>query len=221
MGKENLVVFTDGSCSRNVKVGAIGGIGIHFPDKELTDVSKIFEKGGCTNQRTELYAILQALKYINARLGLSKYRVFVKTDSMYSINCITNWVDNWIINGWKTKTGTQVANRELIEEIHKYYKKYTIIFEHIEAHNNLTDYDSIGNEIADSLANKATKKAISRSLSKYPKKIYKTDGSRLSKSPSYQHNGSKSARKTPVRDRKIATKNYPNEIIVELISANK
>lgn len=32
-------VFTDGSCKGNGKANAIGGIGVHFPDKELPDVS--------------------------------------------------------------------------------------------------------------------------------------------------------------------------------------
>uniref|UniRef100_A0A6C0C9N9 ribonuclease H n=1 Tax=viral metagenome TaxID=1070528 RepID=A0A6C0C9N9_9ZZZZ len=158
--KENLVVFTDGSCSRNGKVGAIGGIGIHFPDQELPDVSKIFNKGKCTNQRTELYAIYSALRYINSRLGLSKYNVYVKTDSKYSIDCVTNWADNWVNNGWLTKKGEPVLNREFIEEIYRYYNKYSIFMEHVDGHSDLDDYNAIGNNEADRLATSATKKAI-------------------------------------------------------------
>lgn len=155
---ENIIVYTDGSCSMNGKIGAIGGIGIHFPDRELKDVSKIYV-GHCTNQRTELYAILQALKYINVKLRLSKYCVFIKTDSMYCINCITKWTKGWINNGWITKDGKPVANKELIENIYKYYSRYKIILEHVSAHTNGDDVDSIGNEIADALATRATKKA--------------------------------------------------------------
>jgi ribonuclease HI len=245
MGKENLVVFTDGSCLNNGKNNAVGGIGIHFPDKELIDISKIYNKGsGCTNQKTELYAILLALKYIHSKLGLSKYRVFIKTDSMYSINCVTNWINNWIKNGWKTKVGTPVANKKLIEEIYYYYDKYTIIFEHVDAHTKLQDYDSKGNEMADSLARKATEKASRQSTLSVKK--YRMDGSRnvsrlsrMGEEPKIslvRRSGSKSQKtkksqverkpRIPIR-KSLPMSNYynkkisPNEIIVELVPARE
>jgi len=207
--KENLVVFTDGSCSRNGKVGAIGGIGIHFPDQELSDVSKIFNKGKCTNQRTELYAIYCAIRYINSRLGLSKYRVHIKTDSKYSINCVTNWADGWVKNGWLTKKGEPVANQDLIEGIYKYYNKYSIFMEHVDGHSELDDYNGVGNNMADKLATDATRKAINALTSKQ-KQIF---------------SGSKTNRKTPMPRKKTPTiikhhTNPPkdlNRLIVELV----
>jgi ribonuclease HI len=158
--KKNIVIYTDGSCSNNGKTYAVGGIGIHFPNGELKDVSKIFSLGCCTNQRTELYAILTALRYIKQNLGLSRCKVLVKTDSQYSIDCVTKWVYGWIKNGWKTKNGTPVANKEIIEIIHKYYETYDIIFEHVDAHTCGTDEESIANAVADTLAVNATKKAL-------------------------------------------------------------
>ncbi|XWV24808.1 ribonuclease H [Tupanvirus deep ocean] len=158
--KKHIVVFTDGSCAGNGKQNASGGIGIHFPNGELTDVSKIYRNGYCTNQKTELFAILTALRYINQNLGLSKYKVLIKTDSDYSINCVTKWVYGWIKNGWKTQNNKPVANKEYIEAIHKYYENYDITFEHVDAHTGLDDDDSIANARADELATKATKKAI-------------------------------------------------------------
>ena len=156
--KKNIVVFTDGSCAGNGKFDAVGGIGIHFPNGELKDVSKIFNLDCCTNQRTELYAILTAIRYIKQNLGLN-YQICIKTDSKYSIDCITKWVYGWIKNGWKTKNNTPVANKELIEIIHKYYENYDIEFVHVDAHTGLDDADSLANAIADKLATRATKKA--------------------------------------------------------------
>lgn len=158
--KQLIVVFTDGSCSRNGRKGAIGGIGVHFPNGELADVSKIYSRGPCTNQKTELYAILTALRYINQNLSLEKYNVLIKTDSNYSINCVTTWINGWIRNGWVNSKGDPVANREFIEPIHKYVGLYDIEFEHVSAHTNSDDPDSLGNDMADTLATRATQRAI-------------------------------------------------------------
>lgn len=162
MPNKNIVVYTDGSCSNNGQKDAIGGIGIHFPNGELSDVSKVYRLGHCTNQRTELYAILSALRYIKQNLGLSKYQIHIKTDSQYSIDCITKWVYGWIKNGWMTKADKPVSNKEFIEKIHYYYEKYDIIFEHVEAHTGMQDKDSIANQHADDLATQATARAKSQ-----------------------------------------------------------
>lgn len=159
--KKTVVVYTDGSCSGNGRDDSVGGIGIHFPNEELDDISKVFDLGNVTNQRTELYAILIALRYINKNIGLENCRVLIKSDSKYSIDCVTKWVKNWVKNGWKTKEGKPVMNREFIEPIYKYVSTYDIIFEHVSAHTNGDDEDSLANAIADDLATKATKRANS------------------------------------------------------------
>lgn len=159
--KRKIVVYTDGSCIGNGKDTAVGGIGIHFPNKELADISKSY-KGVCTNQRTELFAILTSLRYIKQNFELRNLRVCIKTDSQYSINCVTKWVYGWIKNGWKTKNNTPVINKELIELIHKYYEHYDIIFEHVDAHTNLNNDESRANAIADKLAVDASKRAMAK-----------------------------------------------------------
>jgi ribonuclease HI len=41
----------------------------------------------------------------------------ITTDSKYSCNCILVWSKAWRLNGWRTATGKQVENRDLVEEI--------------------------------------------------------------------------------------------------------
>jgi len=159
MAKQDILVFTDGSCGNNGKLNAKGGIGIHFPTKELKDISKVYRLGVCTNQKTELYAILTALRYIKKNLSINDYEITIKTDSEYSINCVTKWVNGWIKNGWITKSGNPVANMDLIKSINKYYTKYDVTLTHVDAHTNLTDSDSVGNAKADKLATSATRRA--------------------------------------------------------------
>ena len=215
--KKEIFVYTDGSCVRNGKLNAVGGIGIHFPNGDLKDMSKIFESGPCTNQKTELYAILTAIRYINKYIGLDNHKIIIKTDSQYCIDCVTNWIYNWIKNGWKTKNKTPVINKELIETINKYYEKYDIEFNHVNAHTNLKDNESIANSIADSLAVAATKKAIYYQ-SKNNRKQTKHQGSKNTRSKQTKRQGSKNN-----YGKKYNNKSFPSNpnFIVELIQSSK
>jgi ribonuclease HI len=160
MAKKNITVYTDGSCFYNGKVGSSGGIGIHFPNSELRDISKVYRNGVCTNQRTELYAILTAIRYINKYIGLNNCKLRIKTDSKYSINCVTNWAIVWKKNGWMTTKKTPVENKKYIELIYGYSNKYGIKYEHVRAHTKKKDPDSIGNDRADCLAKMASRRSI-------------------------------------------------------------
>lgn len=241
VNKKEIIVFTDGSCSGNGKRESYGGIGIHFPNGELKDVSKVFNQGCCTNQRTELYAILTSLRYIKQNLGLSKYRVIIKTDSLYSINCVTKWAYSWIKNGWMTKNNTPVANKEFIEIINKYYDKYDITMMHVEGHSSSDNEDANGNNMADELATRATKKSMAESgVVNCPKKVFKIpktqkpSGSKRSTNRAVStrgknKGGSKSVKtKRPVLKYTAKTKTRTPEyaptganIIVELVKASK
>lgn len=228
--RKSIIVFTDGSCSRNGAKNAVGGIGVHFPNKELKDLSRIFHSGICTNQRTELYAILTAIRQVKKYLGLSNYKIYIKTDSQYSIDCITKWAFGWVKNGWITKEGKPVANKEFIELLHKYYERYDIEFEHVEGHSDGIDRNSRGNRAADKLATAATAKAQQdkRGDSSGGKYSGRTYGD---KNQGRQRGGSKSSRTTNARydsSRKISAKNvrkqgFPKstDFVVELVKTTK
>jgi ribonuclease HI len=207
--KKKLLIFTDGSCAGNGKASAVGGIGIHFPNGELKDVSKIFRLGNCTNQRTELYAILMAIKYVKQNFSLSKYKLKIMSDSEYSINCITKWVYGWIKNGWVTKNGTPVSNSELIEQIHNYYEKYDIELEHVDAHTGGEDAESIANARADELATRATEKA--KKESKPIKKNYTGSKTSKIKKSSKSSKSSKPIKKYTKKKSFSSTKKYPSK----------
>jgi ribonuclease HI len=62
-----------------------------------------------TNQRAELTAILRALETVDLTQDLE-----IRTDSKYSIQCVTEWYINWEKNGWKTRSGP-VKNQDLVQ----------------------------------------------------------------------------------------------------------
>ena len=208
---KNIIVFTDGSCIGNGKEQAIGGIGIHFPKKELKDISKVYRDGFCTNQRTELYAILTALRYIKKNLGLSQYKVHIKTDSNYSINCVTKWIGKWKKNGWKTTNGDDVSNKEYIELIDKYNERYDITYAHVAAHTGKSDANSRANAKADELALAASKRAQSEV----------SRGSCLNKSRSKRSTSKRSGNQNPRLKSKYLSKSNKSgdDIIVELVKS--
>lgn len=180
MTTESFDVFTDGACSNNGKKNAYAGIGIHFPNEELDDISLPFQKTPITNQRAELFAILTALETIQKGDILQSYgKTIIYTDSKYSIDCLTKWIKGWISRGWVGSNGQAVKNKDLISAIYKIINKNKgkIQFKHVRSHTKKTDYASVGNRTADTLAtegagmNKNINKNVDKTIKEKKSKI--------------------------------------------------
>jgi ribonuclease HI len=159
-----VVVFTDGSAKGNGKKNAIGSIGVFFPMKEYFNISlntnvasKIYniKIAKITNNTSELLAILHAVDTTKDSL-----KVIIKSDSRYSINCLTRWYTAWEKNNWLTAARKPVQNKEIIQKILILIKGKNVIFEHIPAHTkepkNKTSvewFNWYGNNEADKLTN--------------------------------------------------------------------
>lgn len=132
------VAYTDGSC-----IDRKGGWAY-----VLLKDNNIYQKYGpvpyidCTNNIAELYAIWKCLSETQGDL-------LIRSDSEYSINCVTQWIYTWLNNGWKTAKGHPVENKDLIESIYNLMQGRNIKFEHVYGHTG-NQY----NELADQLANK-------------------------------------------------------------------
>lgn len=180
---KKIIVFTDGSCEGNGKSFACGGYGIYFPNKEYDDVSEFFIKSPVTNQRTELWAIYEALSTILNDKNNNYDEIVIYTDSEYSIKSLTQWSDNWIKNNWKNSKKQEVKNRDILEPLINLYNKnkLKIILIHVRSHTGKTDPVSLGNDMADKLAVDGSRKTKLLTCSnnikheKKPKKINKVD----------------------------------------------
>jgi ribonuclease HI len=93
-----LYAFTDGACSGNPGPGGWGAL---LRAKDGEDVLKERELSGgeadTTNNRMELMAAIAALEALER-----PSRITVVTDSAYVKNGITEWLQGWKRNGWKT-----------------------------------------------------------------------------------------------------------------------
>ena len=114
-----------------------------------------------TNNRMELTAVNECLKKISKHK--SKDDVFeIYSDSAYVINAIVKkWLHGWQGNGWKTKTGDDIKNRDLWEQTSKYLQLIEttgqkVTFVKIKGHAGNTF-----NEMVDKLAKEQNIKAQS------------------------------------------------------------
>ncbi|XP_021509252.2 ribonuclease H1 isoform X6 [Meriones unguiculatus] len=110
---ESVVVYTDGCCSSNGQMRARAGIGVYWGPGHPLNVG-VRLPGRQTNQRAEIHAACKAITQAKAQ-NISKLVLF--TDSMFTINGITNWVQGWKKNGWRTSAGKEVINKEDFMEL--------------------------------------------------------------------------------------------------------
>ncbi len=183
-----MIIYTDGACKNNNVHNnqnnnniRKGGYGVYFGDNDnnnpkIENISEKLEGPKITNQVAELTACIKAIeklvenKIINATHNNNnnnivamqqidpKGHIIIKTDSMYTINCIDNWFNGWKKRGWKKADGKPVDNLELIQKLHEYKTLYNVKFIHVRAHKSEPskddkDYaDWYGNMMADKLA---------------------------------------------------------------------
>ncbi|HCU58590.1 MAG TPA: ribonuclease HI [Alphaproteobacteria bacterium] len=138
-------IYTDGACSGNPGIGGWGVIlRYRQTEKELS--------GGelnTTNNRMELTAVIEALKALKTRCNITLY-----TDSKYVMNGITEWLENWKKNGWKTsnKKG-EVKNVDLWQALDELVKVHEIRWVWVKGHAG-----HIENERVDTLARREVEK---------------------------------------------------------------
>jgi ribonuclease HI len=102
-------IYTDGGCSGNPGPGAWAYILLE-PQGEVRDARFVSDT---TNNRMELQAVIEALLSVRKRADLASAQIELFTDSQYVKNGISDWIYNWIKNGWKTRSKQPVKNQDL------------------------------------------------------------------------------------------------------------
>jgi ribonuclease HI len=117
------LIYTDGACTDNGQYGAKGGWGFVFRDPEpggwegvvscrLEDKGPSGQFYNQTSNRAELRAVIGALQYLPWYCeGWTK--LVIATDSEYVVKGITDWIQTWWRNGWRTTQGGAVQNQDL------------------------------------------------------------------------------------------------------------
>ena len=143
---DHVEIFTDGACRGNPGPGGWGVIlryGGH--EKQM--------HGGereTTNNRMELMAVIRGLDALTRPA-----RVRVTTDSQYVKNGITQWIQNWKRNGWKTAARKAVKNADLWKLLEAEVTKHEVEWHWVKGHSGHPE-----NELADRLANQGIEEII-------------------------------------------------------------
>ncbi len=150
MKNKEIEIYTDGSSLGNPGLGGWGTV--------VVESNKIIkELGGhdknTTNNRMEIMAVIEALKYINKSHINDK--VVIHTDSNYALQGITIWIHNWEKNGWRTANKKQVLNKELWQELIKEVRNFRgdLSWQKVKGHSGHI-YNDRADEIATTYASK-------------------------------------------------------------------
>lgn len=134
MTRDDILIYTDGSCPNNGKENQTGGYAaIMCLAKDITKGKKISGKvENATNNKAELTAVYQALKTLKKPCN-----IILRTDSSYICNNAAS-VKTWRSNGWKLRNGKPVQNQEIWNSIFEEALKgnHRISFEKVQGHSN-------------------------------------------------------------------------------------
>ena len=134
-------IYTDGSCLSNPGNG--GWAAIIIKDDKITEISG--NEKNTTNNRMELLAPISALSTIEDKENIEIY-----TDSKYVKQGITEWINNWKSNGWKTSKKEDVKNKDLWTKLDELNNSLDVQWNWVKAHAG-----NEFNEKVDLLAKKA------------------------------------------------------------------
>ena len=145
MTKPQVTIYTDGGAKPNPN-GPGGWAALLIYGDHQKELS-----GGepsTTNNRMELTAAISALEALKEPCIVALY-----TDSQYVKNGITDWMRNWIKNGWKTAAKKPVKNQELWQRLHAATQRHDINWQWVRGHAG-----NEHNERVDQLATEAREK---------------------------------------------------------------
>ena len=134
-------IYTDGSCLENPGNGGWAAIIIINKEKKIISGNQ----KNTTNNRMELLAPIEALKTLKINSEIE-----IITDSKYVKLGITEWINNWKKNGWKTANKKEVKNIELWKELDNLVENFNIKWSCVKGHST----DQLNNEV-DLIAKKA------------------------------------------------------------------
>ena len=155
-----LVIYTDGSCLPSPRRG---GYAYRFVAADESRNEVVFDFNsvgfpGATNNQMELIACIEAFKHANSRrspVPRSAYsKVVAFTDSMYVLEGVGAAEGFWPSNGWLTRAGEPVLNRELWTDLVREKQRFgcRVEFRRVQAHKT-----NVHNKAVDRLAKLAAR----------------------------------------------------------------
>jgi len=137
---KQVIIYTDGACRGNPGPGGWGAL-IRFDSVE----KEIFGgQANTTNNQMELSAAIEGLSILTEPCNVEIF-----TDSKYVMDGITQWIQNWKKNNWRTAAKKDVKNKKLWQKLDQLIAQHQVQWHWVKGHSG-----DAGNEAADLLANK-------------------------------------------------------------------
>ena len=157
MEKQNVEIYTDGSCHTQHCIGT--WVAIIFNGKKKQVLSGKMKD--TTHNQMELIAVINAIEYVKLHYGnASSVRVY--TDSQYVI-MIPERKKKMELAGFTTKKGSAVQNADLVKKLLDLFSSVHVEVIKIIAHQKKTDTNNYNRE-ADMLSRKLLRKVIQETL---------------------------------------------------------
>ena len=123
---KKVTIYTDGACSGNPGIGGWAAVLLYNGvKKEISGYDK-----STTNNRMELFAVIQALRCLNQRCDVD-----ICTDSQYISDAFNkDWLTLWQKNGWKTAGRSEVKNVDLWKALLYEVNKHKVQFVKVKGH---------------------------------------------------------------------------------------
>lgn len=120
-----VTVYTDGACSGNPGPGGWGALLLYKgSERELSGGETL-----TTNNRMELMAAIMALEALKRPC-----HVDLTTDSQYVRQGITQWLDGWKRNGWRTADKKPVKNEDLWQRLDTARQRHDVVWHWVKGH---------------------------------------------------------------------------------------
>jgi ribonuclease HI len=147
VNNSKVVIYSDGGARPNPGPGGWAALLIYGDtQKELYGYDP-----QTTNNRMELTAAVKALSALKRPCEIEFH-----TDSQYLRKGITEWIQGWMKNGWRTSTKKPVENQELWIQLHALTQQHNIQWNWVRGHAG-----DLWNEHVDKLAARAREQHIS------------------------------------------------------------
>ncbi len=137
---KDVIIYTDGACRGNPGPGGWGAL-IKF---DIAQKEIFGGQNNTTNNQMELSAAIEGLSTLKEPCNVELF-----TDSRYVMDGITQWIQNWKKNNWKTSSKKEVKNIELWQKLDQLMSYHQVKWNWVKGHSG-----DPGNEVADLLANK-------------------------------------------------------------------
>ncbi|WP_337842144.1 ribonuclease HI [Rheinheimera sp.] len=123
--QKTVAIYTDGSCLGNPGPGGYGVVLIYQQHRK--ELSAGYQQ--TTNNRMELMAAIAGLECLTRPCTID-----LTTDSQYVRLGITQWLQNWKRNNWKTSQKEPVKNKDLWQRLDAACQRHQVSWHWVKGH---------------------------------------------------------------------------------------